>query len=228
MGRGVVLSPELRAVLPKDAQKAWTTLAPLLPRDLYLAGGTAVAVHLHHRESRDLDFFYHHGSVDLEEVKRSISEAGTFAVDLEEAGTLRGLFGATKLEIFHADEAAPQTLLDEPEEVSGLGVAGLPDLMAMKLKVVRERGELRDYYDIKEIEARAGLSVEDGLVFFMQRYGVQAQAQAPAIGQIVQALGYLDDVEEDDLLPISKDELSAWWAKRQRSLVKHLARNPRH
>lgn len=219
------MDPELKAVLPKDTQKAWTTLAPLLPRDLYLAGGTAVAVHLHHRASRDLDFFYHRGSVDLQQVKTSVSEAGAFAVDLEESGTLRGLLGATRLEFLHADEVAPQTLLDEPTDVSGLRVAGLPDLMAMKLKVVRERGELRDYYDIKEIEGRTGLSVEDGLVFFMQRYGVAAEAAA--IGEIVKALGYLDDIEEDDLLPISKDELSAWWAKRQRSLVKHLARNPR-
>ena len=94
----------------------------------------------------------------------------------------------------------------------------------MKLKVVRERGELRDYYDIKAIEERSGLSVEDGLVFFMERYRVTAQDTA--VGQTVKALGYLDDIEEDDLLPLSKDELSAWWGKRQASLVRNLARNP--
>ncbi len=219
-----MLSSELTAVLPDDAQKAWAILAPLLPRALYLAGGTGVAVHLHHRQSRDLDFFYHHAAVDLEQVKESVTGAGAFAVGLEAAGTLRGVFGATKLEFLHADEVRPQTLLDEPTEVSGLRVAGLRDLLAMKLKVVRERGELRDYYDIKEIGERSGLSAEDGLVFFMQRYGVSAEDAA--IGQIVQALGYLEDIEPDDSLPLSRKELAAWWAERQASLVRNLARNP--
>jgi len=211
-------------VLPKDAQKAWTTLAPLLPRALYLAGGTGAAVHLHHRQSRDLDFFFHHAAVDLQQIRETLSAAGTFAVGLEGSGTLRGILGATKLEFLHADEVKAQTLLDEPTEVCGLRVAGLRDLLAMKLTVVRERGELRDYYDIKEVEVRSGLSVEDGLVFFMKRYGVSAQD--PAIGQIVQALGYLDDIEADDSLPISKEQLGAWWSKRQASLVRNLARNP--
>jgi len=223
-GAASVLSPQLRAVLPTDAQKAWTTLAPLLPRELYLAGGTGAAVHLHHRQSRDLDLFFHHAAVDLQRVREIVSTAGAFAVELEGSGTLRGVFGATKLELLHADEVKPQTLLDEPTEVCGLRVAGLRDLLAMKLKVVRERGELRDYYDIKEIEQRSGLSVEDGLVFFMKRYGVSAQD--PAIGQIVQALGYLDDIEADDSLPISKEQLIAWWAKRQPTLVRNLARQP--
>lgn len=209
---------------PKGIQKTWAILAPLLPRELYLAGGTGVIVHLHHRESRDLDFFYHHAAVDLQRLKETVAAAGTFAVGLEDAGTLKGVFGATRLEFLHADEVQPQTLLDEPIEVCGLRVAGLRDLLAMKLNVVRERGELRDYYDIKAIEERSGLSVEDGLVFFMERYRVTAQDTA--VGQTVKALGYLDDIEEDDLLPLSKDELSAWWAKRQASLVRNLARNP--
>ena len=218
------LSAELTAVLPKDTRRAWSSLASLLPRELYLAGGTAVAVHLHHRQSRDLDFFYHDSSVDLTQIEDTLSQAGAFAVRLRDAGTLRGTFGATKLEFFHADEGAPQTLLDEPTEVEGLRVAGLRDLLAMKLKVVRERGELRDYYDIKEIGERSGLSVEDGLVFFMERFGVSAHN--PAIGQVVQGLGYLDDVEEDDSLPITKEDLAEWWATRQASLVRNLARNP--
>ena len=218
------LPPPLAALLPKSTQAAWKALAPVLPPALYLAGGTGVAVHLHHRASRDLDFFYHRGAVDLEEVERRVEAAGKFAVELREPGTLRGLFGATRVEFFHADEAKPQQLLEPPAEVAGLRVAGLRDLLAMKLKVVRERGELRDYYDIMEIEERAGLQVEDGLALFIERYGL-TPADA-AVRQVIQALGYLDDIDDDEQLPISKEQLAAWWAARQPRLVKNLARNP--
>lgn len=216
--------PALAAILPTDTQAAWKALAPVLPQELYLAGGTAVAVHLHHRASRDLDFFYHRAAVDVSEVERNATAVGRFAVERREPGTLGGLFGATKIEFFHADEAETQRLLEPPLEVAGLRVAGLRDLMAMKLKVVREGGDLRDYYDIKEIEERAGLQVEDGLALFIARY--ELTPQNPAIAQVVQALGYLDDIEDDQLLPITKQELAAWWVARQPRLVKHLARNP--
>jgi len=83
---------------------------------------------------------------------------------------------------------------------------------------------MRDYYDLKLIEEQGGLSIEDGIALFLERYGVGPQGEQ--LRHIVSALGYLDDVEEDDLLPVSKQELAAWWQARQARLVRHLARNP--
>jgi Nucleotidyl transferase AbiEii toxin, Type IV TA system len=45
----------------------------------YLGGGTAIAIHLGHRISRDLGFFFHRGSVDLDELTRRLSATGPFA-----------------------------------------------------------------------------------------------------------------------------------------------------
>jgi DNA-binding MarR family transcriptional regulator len=129
-----------------------------------------------------------------------------------------------KVEFLHADEVRPQHLLEEPTTVGGLRVAGLKDLMAMKLKVVGDRGELRDYYDIKTIEQQTGLTVEDGLALFTERYDVSSTSDT--VRHIVTALGYLDDIEEDDALPIGKDELADWWRTRQARLVRRLSRNP--
>jgi hypothetical protein len=183
-----------------------------------------VAVRLRHRESRDLDFFFHAGAVDLVALAKELSKAGRFAVTHESPGTLRGIFGDTKLEFFHADEVLPQRLLEQPETIAALNVAGLKDLMAMKLKVVGDRGEMRDYYDIKTIEERAGLTVEDGIALFLERYNVGAESDT--LRHVVGALGYLDDLEQDDALPVGKDELAEWWTKRQARLVRHLSRNP--
>jgi predicted nucleotidyltransferase component of viral defense system len=211
-------------VLPPGTARAWRALAQKLPDQLYLGGGTAVAVHLRHRESRDLDFFFHDSAVDLQALAKELSTTGDFALTSESTGTLRGLFRETKVEFFHADEGAPQHLLEQTQTVSGLRVAGLKDLMAMKLKVVGDRGELRDYYDIKAIEQQAGLTVEDGIALYTERYGIAGTSDT--LPHVVSALGYLDDIEEDDALPIGKDELAAWWKTRQARLVRHLSRNP--
>jgi hypothetical protein len=222
--RSVTLPEELMRVLPPETVRAWRALAPRLPNDLYLGGGTAVAVHLHHRESRDLDFFYHDNTVDVQALAEKLGKVRQFAVTFEGEGTLKGLFGDAKVEFLHADEGRRQQLLQEPKTVGGLRVAGLKDLMAMKLKVVGDRGEMRDYYDIKLIETQGNLTVEDGIALFLERYGVSPGSEQ--LRHVIRALGYLDDVEEDDALPIGKDELAAWWKKRQARLVRHLARNP--
>jgi hypothetical protein len=189
-----------------------------------LGGGTAVAAHLHHRQSRDLDFFFHNNAVDLTALAARLRAMPQFALAREGAGTLSGLFGATKIEFFHADEAKRQHLLEAPRVLAGLHVAGLRDLLAMKLKVVGDRGEMRDYYDLRLIEERGGLTLEDGITLFLERYDVSPQSDT--LEHIVRALGYLDDIEEDDALPISKAELAGWWRERQVLLLRHLARNP--
>jgi hypothetical protein len=216
------LPAELCKALPVDTQKAWVSLAPVLPPALYLGGGTAVAVHLKHRRSRDLDFFFHRDAVDLRHLAREIGDAGPFAIGEASPGTLRGLFGATKLEFLHADEVAPQSLLEQPGKVAGLHVAGLKDLLAMKLKVLSERGEMRDYFDVKAIDEQSPLSVEDGIGLFLSRY--RLDPSNGVLKALIRAMGYLDDVEEDEALPIAKPELAAWWGRRQAALIAELGR----
>src|SRR5487761_233694 len=145
-------SDRVRQILLTDTAKTWDAIAPVIPSGAYLGGGTAIAVHLGHRISRDLDFFFHHHSIDLDELAIALSGAGSFAITERSPGTLNGLFSATKVQFLHADEGRPQHLLETPVSVDGLQIAQLSDLMAMKLKVVGDRGELRDYFDLMTIE----------------------------------------------------------------------------
>lgn len=207
----------LEAVLPADTARTWETIAPLVPENAYLAGGTAIAVHICHRESRDLDFFYHRGAVDLDELATALEGAGPFAVTQRSPGTLNGLFSETKLQFLHADEGKPQRLLEQPTLVEGLYIAGLADLMAMKLKVLPQRGELRDYFDLQRIEELTGHTVDEGLGYYIARYEPQdANAQLMAI---IRSLGYFDDVDEDDALPITKAEIARFWSRRQPEVI---------
>ncbi|MGH2842504.1 MAG: nucleotidyl transferase AbiEii/AbiGii toxin family protein [Solirubrobacteraceae bacterium] len=207
----------VRGILPPDTVATWDIIARVVPPDAYLGGGTAIAVHLTHRISRDLDFFFHRNSIDLDELTRRLTAVGPFAVTERSAGTLNGVFSATKVQFLHTDEARPQHLLEPPQEVDGLHIAGLSDLMAMKLKVIGDRGELRDYFDLMTIEQRTGRTVDEGLALFTARF--QPEYPQEAINHILLGLGYFDDVDPDDALPATRDQIVDYWTRRQPEIV---------
>jgi hypothetical protein len=216
------LHARLQAVLPPDTGATWELLAPAIPSALYLAGGTGLAVHLHHRKSRDLDFFYHHNAVDLDALEATLGNLGAFAVTDRSPGTLNGVFSATRLQFLHADQVAPQHLLEAPVTVEGLRIASVSDIFAMKLAVIAKRGELRDYFDLMTIETKTQRGVEEGLSLVLARYGLDPTAGA--ITAIVNALGYLDDVDNDPSLPANKNDIAAYWHRRQPQIVRSLGR----
>lgn len=214
-GPSLRLPEQVRRILPADTAKTWLSLASHLPNALYLGGGTAVAVHLGHRESRDLDFFFHR-PVDLEALRALFDDLGPFAVSHESAGTLKGLFGSTKIEVF---DASGLRQLAKSTSVAGINVASLQDLMAMKIKVMAERGEMRDYFDVKAIDEEGGISVEEGIELYTARYAVNPNGDQ--IPHLFRAMGDLTDVEVDEMLPIDKPELQEWWSARQVQVLRN-------
>jgi len=102
--------------------------------------------------------------------------------------------------------------------IAGMPVAGIGDLMATKLAAVSGRGELRDYYGLMALERRTGRRVDEGLGLFLTRYE-PIEPAAQAIGRIVTALGYLDDLDEDDLVPASREDIARYWRRRQPALL---------
>ncbi|MGI8461964.1 MAG: nucleotidyl transferase AbiEii/AbiGii toxin family protein [Solirubrobacterales bacterium] len=212
------LLPEaVRKVLPADTARTWQTLAPHLPEGLYLGGGSAIAVHLAHRKSRDLDFFFHDNSVDLVQLETTLQDLGLFAGGLVDEGTLRGLFSQTKIEAFNASELKR---LRKPTVVAGLRVAALEDLLAMKIKVMAERGEMRDYFDVMTIDEKSSLSVEEGIELYLERYKIK-DPEPGRLRALYLAMGFPDDVETDEALPIALKDLAAWWRKRQAAVVRN-------
>lgn len=89
--------------------------------------------------------------------------------------------------------------------------------MAMKLKVIGDRGELRDYFDLMVIEQRTGQTVEEGLSLFQARFSPESPDLAMA--HVVRGLGYFDDVDDDQSLPVSLAEIKAYWTSRQPAIV---------
>jgi Nucleotidyl transferase AbiEii toxin, Type IV TA system len=212
-----MLSERILGILPPDTALTWETIARIVPPTAYLGGGTAITVQLAHRVSRDLDFFFHHDSVDLDELTVMLSSAGPFAITERAPGTLNGVFSATRVQFLHADEVRPQHLLESPTQVDGLHIAQISDLMAMKLKVVGDRGELRDYFDLMTIEQQTRRTVDEGLALFAERF--QPEYPDQAINHILLGLGYFDDVDPDGTLPAPRQQIVDYWTRRQREII---------
>jgi hypothetical protein len=206
----------LQRVLPASTQQLWIRLAGSLPRAAYLVGGTGIAAHLGHRVSRDLDFFVSK-RFDPHRLAARLGQLGAFAPTRIEPGTLNGYLVDTKLQFLDASDQHP---VEPLITVAGIAVAGLGDLLATKLKVVGDRGELRDYFDLLVLERDAGRRVEEGLALFLHRY--RPITPEAAVLHIVRGLGYFGDVADDPTLPLSRDEIESYWARRQPEITRSL------
>jgi hypothetical protein len=213
---------QLRGVVPADTAVTWMSIRDVVPAGAYLGGGTAIAVHLHHRTSRDLDFFLRR-PVDLDRLVDALQERGRLAIEQfeDEPGrqTLNAYLDRTKLQFL---EASSLHLLEPLVPVAGLQVAALGDLLAMKLKVVRDRGELRDYYDLLVIERDGRRRAEEGIALALRKY--RPRAAGAFAESVVRGLSYLDDVEDDPAVPLSKAEVAAYWRARVPEIARSLSR----
>jgi len=217
----MTLPAELRGVVPAETAATWVAISDVVPADAYLGGGTAIAFHLHHRISRDLDFFLRQ-PVDLDRLVSALQQRGRLAVEQLDAEpgrqTLNAYLDRTKLQFL---EASSLHLLEPLVPVAGLQVAALGDLLAMKLKVVRDRGELRDYYDLLAIE-RHGRRAEEGIALALRKY--RPRAAGAFVESVVRGLSYLDDVEDDPAVPLSRAEVAAYWRSRVPEIARSLSR----
>lgn len=215
----MTLPEHVRAVLDDDAQRTWEAIRDLLPPAAYLVGGTAITIRLGHRVSRDLDFFLER-PVDLDRLEGALRDVGPLVVRAREAGTLDCVLGRTRVQFL---DASDQRLVEPTETVAGVRLAGLGDLLATKLKVVVDRPELRDSFDLMAIEQQAHRYVEEGLALFLERYAPAAPDQT--LRAVVNALAYLGDVEEDPALPASPEEVEGYWSRRVPEVVAHFDRS---
>lgn len=208
--------PELELFLPRSTTETWAKLAPILPDSAYLAGGTGLTVHLRHRISRDLDFMLERPT-DIAALRASVESVGRVAVTQADEATLNCVVDRTKVQVL---EAAGQRMLAPTTTVAGVRVASVEDIMAMKLKVIVDRGELRDYFDLMEMDRRS-VAAEEGLGLFLRRYSPSDPGQS--VLNIVRSLGFFADVADDPALPVDRSEIEAYWTARHPLLVAHIS-----
>jgi len=177
------LPPTVRANLARVAR---TSLA----EKFYLAGGTAVALHLGHRRSYDLDFFIPERDFPPALPRQELAPLGSLVVLHESAGTFVGTLNGGQISFF----IYPYPLLEPLLEVEGIRVAALPDLAAMKLEAVSSRGTKRDFVDLYFI-CQSAIPLQEVFRLFERKYaGVRYSTV-----HLLKSLQYFEDAESDPM-----------------------------
>jgi nucleotidyltransferase AbiEii toxin of type IV toxin-antitoxin system len=186
-----------RAGLPASQRRALGRLSGLpIATELYLAGGVAIAIHLGHRTSRDLDLFGRSADLDLDRVHEALRGA-SMRVELiaRSDATLHMRFEGADLDVVRY----PYRLLAKSRRhESGIQVASLRDLTAMKLAEIAKRGIRRDFWDLHAIlTGGARITLRRALEDYQVKFGV-AEAD---VYHVLRALNWFEDAERDEVLP---------------------------
>lgn len=208
----------LASVLPRDVRGLWGAIVDVVPTEAYLVGGTAVAAHVGHRPSRDLDFFLER-PVDLDELSRKLGRIGKLVVTGRDERTLTTVLSTVVVQFL---DASDQHLVEPTMRVARLRVAGIGDLLATKLNAITTRPALRDYVDLRAIEDRAHRYVEEGLALFVLRY--RPKVPEEALADVVRALASFEDVPSDPSLDVTVEDVARHWTGRVREITRHLDR----
>lgn len=153
-------------VLNWNQKKILKNIPFLKEHNIYLAGGTALALHFGHRTSQDLDF-YTPKHFDSRIIYRKFKETfgkeklseGTFAKD-----TLKFKSNITDLSFFRY----PYPLIRPLITFESIKLASPEDIIAMKIDAIITRGYKRDFVDIYFALKKYG--VKGILKFFQEKY----------------------------------------------------------
>ena len=181
-------------------------------RDFYLAGGTALALHLGHRASEDFDFFRQE-SFDPQSLLRQLPAPPRVAVLQEARDTLTVEFRKVKVSFF----AYPLNLI-KPLVTGALPVAlaSIPDIAAMKLAAIAGRGSRKDFVDIYFI-CRQCFPLKVAFTYMQAKFTDQEYD----LYHILRSLTYFADAESEPMPALRAD---ATWDDMKRYLTSEAAR----
>jgi Nucleotidyl transferase AbiEii toxin, Type IV TA system len=203
-------------ILPAAQKVLWTELSAV-PDEFVLYGGTALALHLGHRNSVDFDFFSNR-ALDLAALESEISfltgariiqrEKNTLSVIVERGDSVKvSFFGVPNL---------PRLMPTHVVDGNGLQVASLIDLAGTKASVVQVRAEAKDYIDIDALLRIGKVDLGTALVAAQKLYGSSFNPEIT-----LKALSYFDDGD----LRALPEEMKARLARAAREVdLEHLPR----
>ncbi|TNF37675.1 MAG: hypothetical protein EP329_02490 [Deltaproteobacteria bacterium] len=202
-----------REVLPETQQRVLGELGPVaMAAGYYLGGGTAVALHVGHRQSIDLDWFRPAPLDAPLELASEIRDAGLpLDVSSVAPGTLHGRCGAVRVSFLTYRYDTLEALVPWPE--MGCQVASLRDLACMKLAAAAQRGSRKDLVDVAVLLDRFTLS--EMLASYSARYGVDDTTH------VLYGLTYFDDAESE---PSPRMLARLSWAQVKERLMREVAR----
>lgn len=205
-----VIGQRQRAVWPKAAAAAADCGGVLV-------GGTAVAIHLRHRFSEDIDILAP-GPFDTVGVRSQLEERAdeSFTMIGLSSHEVHALVDGVSVHIFEDPNAESRTaeveVLQRGPTIDEMPVASLQDLLALKLDLIRWRSTLRDLIDLAAIDQLSGHRLEDGLFYWLQKFG--AEWDNAALDQLVFRLRFPSANDADPLFDDSREQIITYLKNR--------------
>jgi len=155
--------------------------------DTRLVGGTALAFHLGHRLSIDLDLF---GSFEQEIITKILSTESfnSFIVLSETNAVKHYLINQIKVDIVNYEQ---YQWLEKPLIEGQIRVAGLKDIAAMKIAAIANRGSKKDFIDLFFLLNI--FDIHEIIEFYKTKYSFSEVFFA------IRSLSYFDDAEKDEM-----------------------------
>lgn len=170
--------------------------------DLRLVGGTALSLQLGHRASVDIDLF---GKFDPAKSFRKVLADKGHAVEGAESGDVQTLVvDGVKVDLVNY----PYEWISDAVGESGVKLAGLDDIVAMKLSAAANRGKKKDFIDIAVLLDR--FSLEEMFAKYQRKFAVSEIAFA------LRGLTYFDDAEDD---PMPKMFVPLTWNEVKKRII---------
>lgn len=178
----------------------------------YLAGGTALALHLGHRISIDLDFF----TPQIFNERTLAGELSQLPEYKEEGTAWRTVWGKvanTKFSLFYYE----YPLIKKTIPFAGIQMLSKEDIAAMKIHAIETRGTKRDFIDLYFLTKE--FTLEQMLKFYDQKYGTLEDH----LYIILRSMNYFIDADMDDLpemlLSASWEEIKEYFRKETHRLA---------
>lgn len=179
--------------LPRATRRAFLQCVkfPFLARgEWYLAGGTALALQVGHRQSVDLDFFCPRPHINETALERTLMTTGEWTTDFREEGTLFGIFAGAKMSFIAYPFFIPRLQI----KIERLRMLQAEDIAAMKIVAISQRGRKRDFVDLFWY-----CTHREPLAEVVQRAIKQFPGQERNVPHILKSLVYFADAEADPM-----------------------------
>ena len=173
----------------------------------YLGGGTAVAIHLGHRRSVDLDWFTGQRLENPLELAQELQRRG---VELRIGSVSRGTLLAEACGVRVSFFEFGYPLLETPRiwPAFDCPLAGLSDLAAMKVLAIEQLGTKKDFVDLYALGVQ-GFSLGEMLALYQRKFSIADAAR------VRYSLCYFD---EADPQPMPEMLLDVPWERMKKTL----------
>lgn len=205
-------------ILPKNAKKSLALIGEsVILKNAYLAGGTALALQLGHRESVDFDFFTTRVFNETAMVQRLNKLLPDFYLERKEWRTILGYVRKTRFSYFFYE----YPLLFQTKKCSGVSLADPRDIAAMKIAALADRGTKRDFIDLYFIcEVEKLISLDETLRIYDKKFKKLKQNKL----HIIKSLAYFGDAENEKMprmfKPVSWKKVKIFFTKEQERIAK--------